>query len=218
MIKSKDVKILINHQKLDQLRSKNQPALFLDRDGVIIKEKHYLKEPNLVELEHGIKELINKSLKANWLIVIITNQSGIDKGLFGWKEYEQVTNQMLNLLGENNYPTGIYANSQAFQKTNNCWRKPSPNMLFQASKDLNIDLRKSILIGDRLSDLKAGINAGLLKTYHLASGHGKKERNEVLKYISKLSEEDKKTEFTKILCIESLMDLPNNLFGTSLND
>ena len=85
MIKSKDVKILINHQKLDQLRLKYQSALFLDRDGVIIKEKHYLKEPNLVELEIGIKELINKSLKANWLIVIITNQSGIDKGLFGWK-------------------------------------------------------------------------------------------------------------------------------------
>ena len=218
MIKSRDVKILINHQKLDQLRSKYQPALFLDRDGVIIKEKHYLKEPNLVELEIGIKELINKSLKANWLIVIITNQSGIDKGIFGWKEYDQVTNQMLNLLGENNYPTGIYANSQAFQKTNNCWRKPSPNMLFQASKDLNIDLKKSILIGDRLSDLKAGINAGLLKTYHLASGHGKKERNEVLNYISKLSEEGKKNKLTKILCIDSLMDLPNNLFGTSLND
>ena len=218
MIKSKDVKILINHQKLEQLRLAYQPALFLDRDGVIIKEKHYLKEPNLVELEIGIKELINKSLKANWLIVIITNQSGIDKGLFGWKEYEQVTNQMLNLLGKNNCPTAIYANSQAFQKTNNCWRKPSPNMIFQASKDLNIDLKKSILIGDRLSDLKAGINAGLFKTYHLASGHGKKERKEVLKYISKLSDEGKKNKFTQNLCIDSLMDLPNNLFGTSLND
>ena len=215
MKKSKDIKILINKEKLVEVNSKYQPALFLDRDGVVIKEMHHIKDPELVKLEFGIKELISKCYEFNWLTIIITNQSGIGRGFFTWNEYEEVTQQMLNLLGKENRPTAIYANSQVSQKIKDCWRKPSPNMLFQASKDLKIDLKNSILIGDRLSDLKAGINAGLSRTYHIGTGHGKKERVKVLKYFLDISHKNKCKEFVDNLYIESLNDLPNNLFEKS---
>lgn len=216
MSKTKDIKILVKRKELFEIRSKYKPALFLDRDGVIIKEMNHIKDPNLVRLESGVKDLISKTLSSDWLIIIITNQSGIGRGLFSWNEYEEVTKQMLYLLGEKNYPTAIYANSQIEQKINNCWRKPSPNMLFQAAEDLNINLKKSILIGDRLSDLKAGINAGLSKTFHLTTGHGRKERAEVLDYFSEHMQKGQFSDLTINLCINTLNDLPNDLFESYL--
>ena len=89
-------------------------------------------------------------------------------------------------------------------------------MILQACKDLKIDLKNSILIGDRLSDLQAGINAGLLKTYHIETGHGKKERLKVLKYFEDESNKNKFKEFVENVCIASLNDLPNNLFEKNI--
>ena len=85
-------------------------------------------------------------------------------------------------------------------------------MLLQASQDFNINLEKSILIGDRLSDVKAGINAGLSIIYHTATGHGKDERSDVEKYIYGFSDKTINNKSPKIFLIQSLEDLPDNLF------
>jgi len=161
----------------------NKPALFLDRDGVIIKERHYLCEPDKVELHKGAARLIKAHKNKKQAIFVITNQSGIGRGLFGWKDYELVTDRLIELLGIEAAPTAIYANgyrpNQGYEK----WRKPNQGMLLEACKDFKIDLTQSILIGDRLSDLIAGIKAGLKEVIHVATGHGQSERSMVLEFI-----------------------------------
>ena len=81
-----------------------------DRDGVLIEERHYLCDPNEGSLHPGSKELVQTAHEMKWAIVIVTNQSGIARGFFGWPDYERVTDRMLKLLGTSVPLAGIYAN------------------------------------------------------------------------------------------------------------
>jgi len=155
---------------------KGKPALFLDRDGVVIEDKHYLYDPQLVELCSGAKEIIEAAKSKGHAVVLITNQSGISRGLFSWDDYHRVTVKMLDFLGKKAKPTAIYANAYGPNQSQQSWRKPNPGMLLEAARDIGIDLNKSTIIGDRLSDLKAGANAGLSGLIHVLTGHGHKER------------------------------------------
>ena len=87
-----------------------RPALFLDRDGVIIKDLDYISDPNDVTLEGGILELLFNAYIADWKVVVITNQSGISRGFFDWSDYDKVTRQMMKLLGKPTKISAIYAN------------------------------------------------------------------------------------------------------------
>ena len=160
-------------------RHNNQPALFLDRDGVVIEDKHHLCDPKLVDLCPGAQEVIEAANSKGWAVVIITNQSGISRGFFGWDDYHCVTDQMLKLLGNKATPTAIYANGYGPNQSHQAWRKPNPGMLLQAANNLGLDLSQSSIIGDRLSDLKAGANAGLSELIHVLTGHGQKERSQI---------------------------------------
>ena len=173
---------ILNPLDLSQPRKKAN-CLFLDRDGVVIEECNYLKDPSRVKIEVGLIPLINYFKEINWKIVIITNQSGIGRDMYGWKEYEKVTNKMLYLLGANSVPDAIYANSELPGSEDNpvSWRKPSPNMIFEARDKFDLDLSSSILIGDRLSDIHSAINAGVACAYHILTGHGINDRELVLK-------------------------------------
>ena len=153
-----------------------QPALFLDRDGVLIEDRHHLCDPDQVELCPGALSLVNHANQQGWPVVVITNQSGIARGYFDWDAYERVTDRLLALLGPNAPIAAIYANGHGPDAPSNSWRKPSPAMLLAASKELNLDLSRSLLIGDRLSDLEAGARAGLPWLVHVLSGHGLEER------------------------------------------
>tara|TARA_B100000965_G_scaffold406804_1_gene448844 strand:- start:12375 stop:12980 length:606 start_codon:yes stop_codon:yes gene_type:complete len=168
-----------NISPIRKRKDKKKPCLFLDRDGVIIEDKHYLSCPSEVNLITGSSETISKFKDKGWLIVIITNQSGIDRKILSWSDYHKVTKKMINLLGKKSLPNAIYANSDLpGSETNvNSWRKPSPQMILIAESDYQIDLSKSILVGDRLSDIECAYNAGLKIAYHVLTGHGNKERN-----------------------------------------
>ena len=176
------------------------PAIFLDRDGVVIKDCHHIRDPKKVVLLDGVIDLIQKANLKGWLVVIITNQSGISRGIFSWKDYEMVTARMLDLIGKNIIINAIYANGYADNTEEAQWRKPSPGMIYQASLDLNIDLNNSILFGDRLTDLLAGERAGLKEVIHLLTGHGREERLNVIKS----KEESKESLKTKVLLIDDL--------------
>ncbi|MDC3232465.1 HAD-IIIA family hydrolase, partial [Prochlorococcus sp. AH-716-A09] len=117
---------------------------------------------------------------SGWIIVIITNQSGINKKFLSWNDYYQVTRKMISLFHFGNPFAAIYANSSETNEGFESWRKPSPEMILQASRDLPIDLSKSILIGDRQSDLQAGFNAKIPNLFHVKTGHGEKERETIL--------------------------------------
>ena len=161
----------------------NKPALFLDRDGVVIEDKHYISNPELVELCPGAKELITETKKQGNAVILVTNQSGIARGLFGWRDYQLVTERMLELLGGAATPTAIYANGYGPSQSYESWRKPNPGMLVKAAKDLGVDLKRSTIIGDRLSDLQTGANAGLTQLIHVLTGQGHKERQLIQKAI-----------------------------------
>ena len=183
MIKSNDINFkLFNKNKL---RNVNSPCLFLDRDGVIIKDLHYLSDPSKVVLEKGIKELIVKAKNIGWEIAIVTNQSGIYRGYFSWDDYEAVNQKMIDLLEIPNPFSGIFACGANPENKASKYRKPSPEMIFDLSKKLSLDLNKSILIGDRLSDLIAGCRANLKALYHVKTGHGYEERDAIKKMTNK---------------------------------
>ena len=161
-------------------------CLFLDRDGVIIKDCHYIKEPNMVVLHSGAKELFQRCSILNLPIVIVTNQSGISRGILDWRDYSAITEKMLDLLDYPSSLVGIYANANSDQKpSEEDWRKPGGGMLQAASKDMGICINKSVMMGDRLSDLIAGANAGVQAVVHVLTGHGVKERQLVLRHMDK---------------------------------
>ena len=77
---------------------RSTPALFLDRDGVLIEDRHYLCDPNEVSLCPGSNKLLKIANQMGWAVVVITNQSGIARGYFDWSDYERVTDRLLCLL------------------------------------------------------------------------------------------------------------------------
>ena len=211
-------KYIYNSPNKKDLQRK-KPAIFFDRDGVLIKDCHYLSCPSKVKLEIGVKEIIRYAKSQNWIIIVITNQSGISRGFFTWDDYDKVTKKFLNILGLPNQIDAIYANGYSLDK-DSYWRKPNPGMIFEAMKEFNIDLEKSILIGDRLSDLQCASRAGLNILFHVMTGHGLRERELIIKKTLKngnsfyknrnhliFKEEDK---CSKLFLLENLIEFPHD--------
>ena len=142
-------------------------ALFLDRDGVINIEKDYLYKIDDFEFVDGVFELCKYYQNLGFIIIIITNQSGIARKYYTEKDFNLLTQWMNNEF----YINGIEIKKVYFcphhpEISGECdCRKPNPEMLIQASKEFSIDLKNSIIVGDKESDIEAGLNAGLSKTY-----------------------------------------------------
>lgn len=204
------------HERRRLLRAPYQtptPALFLDRDGVVIEEKHYLCNPNEVSLCPGSKELIKAAHEMKWAIVVITNQSGIARGFFDWSDYERATDRLLKLLGASAPLAGIYANGHGPDAPAESWRKPSPAMLLEASRELNLDLKQSLLIGDRLSDLEAGARSGLQRVIHVLTGHGQSERASIKAWAERQRKGFSQNQKTELWFLDSLLEFPTSLFS-----
>ena len=190
-----------------------RPALFLDRDGVLIEDKHHLSNPNDVVLCPGAKALVRQAGQAGWPVVIITNQSGIARGYFDWAAYEQVTDRILEILGTAAPLAAIYANGYSIDAPLCSWRKPSPAMLLAAALDLKLDLNRSLLVGDRLSDLMAGAGAGLHWLGHVQTGHGQQERNKVMEWHQQNERVSTGTAAIKLKLLRNLCDFPLELLS-----
>ena len=184
------------------------PALFLDRDGVLIEDKHYLSDPDQVVLCPGVKALLKEAKTQKYPVVVITNQSGIARRHFDWQAYQRVTDRLLQLLDSFDSLAAIYANGYGPDAPVDSWRKPSPAMLRAAASDLNLDLSRSLLIGDRLSDLKAGARAGLAWLGHVHTGHGAKERPAVKHWISQRKLITSNNQLIKLEYLRTLLDFP----------
>jgi len=185
-----------------------RPALFLDRDGVLIEDKHHIRDPGEVELCPGAQLLLQQAHQQSWPVVVITNQSGIERGYFDWDAYERVNDRLLELLGGSAPVAAIYANGHGPQASPTSWRKPSPGMLLAAADDLNIDLNRSILVGDRLSDLQAGASACLPCLVHVLSVHGKRERPAVEQWAGECAHNTSKNLDFELVLAESLLNFP----------
>lgn len=167
----------------------SRPAIFLDRDGVIIKDKHFIYLKEDVELEDGVNNLFKLANSLNIPIIIITNQSGISRGFFKWDDYLEVTDAMIKEIEPVNTLIAIFANGLNSDAPLHSWRKPSPLMIQNASFSLNIELANSIIIGDRLTDLISGLNAGIVNLIHVKTGHGKSERKKIQTYFDNLNDD-----------------------------
>lgn len=162
-----------------------RPALFLDRDGVLIEERNYLADPAGVALIAGGAGVVASARAAGWAVVVVSNQSGIGRGYLDWPTHLQIEDRMLALMAASG--AGIDASlacpfhPQALPpyRGDHGWRKPRPGMLLAAADALRIDLPRSCIVGDRASDLEAGRAAGLRLAFHVATGHGARERDRV---------------------------------------
>lgn len=156
------------------------PALFLDRDGVIIEEKNYIADPNEVRLLPGIPELIRAARSAGIAVIEITNQAGIGRGYYGWKEFMQVEDRVTAVLAASGaHLDAVFAcpfhpqSLPPYDCPDHPWRKPQPGMLIEASRLLNLDLRQSTLAGDKAADQEAARGAGLPYGIHVLTGYGR---------------------------------------------
>ncbi len=142
-------------------------ALFLDRDGVINVEKDYLYKIEDFEFIDGIFDLCKYYEKLGFIIVVVTNQSGIARGFYTEDDFEILTSWMIDeFLKKDVVISKVYHCPHHTKISGECsCRKPNPGMLLQASKDLDINLSESIIVGDKERDIEAGIAAGLNSTF-----------------------------------------------------
>lgn len=160
------------------LGSDGKPALFLDRDGVLIRDAGYLADPAGVELLPGAGELVRIANRANVPVIVVTNQSGIGRGLFSWRQFLAVNRRMSDLLVSEHGATLSAVIACGWSPDNppdqavlrRRWRKPGPGMLLAARSHYGIDLARSWLVGDRLSDVRAAVAAGLAGAILLKPG------------------------------------------------
>jgi D-glycero-D-manno-heptose 1,7-bisphosphate phosphatase len=145
------------------------PALFLDRDGVVNVDHGYVHRVDQFEFLPGIFELARfVAQDLRWPIVVVSNQSGIGRGLFDEAAYAALTAWMCERFQEQQAPIArAYhcpyhpEHGVGDYRCDHDWRKPKPGMILQAAADLDLDLSCSVLIGDRLSDIEAAAAAGI---------------------------------------------------------
>jgi len=141
-------------------------GLFLDRDGTINADLGYLSDPDRLRLIPGAAEAIKMASERSFRVIVVSNQSGIARGLFTKDQSDAVNERLLALLGaQSAEPDGIYICPHhpdfGREEGADCQcRKPAPGLLLRAAAEHRIDLGKSFMVGDRLSDILAGQAAG----------------------------------------------------------
>lgn len=145
-----------------------RPALFLDRDGVINIDHAYVFTQEQFEFIDGIFELCRYAKELGYLIFVITNQAGIGRGYYTEQQFLEFTEWMCGVFAAKGaaidkvyfcpfhpeYGIGQYKKDSPF-------RKPGPGMILQAAQEFGVDLKSSVLVGDKESDIKAGLAAGV---------------------------------------------------------
>ena len=150
-----------------------RPAIFLDRDGVLIVEKDFLVDPDDIEFyPETIRAL--SAIKDDYIKIVVSNQSGITRGYFTSEDVERINSEISKLLGAQ----GIVIDAWLFcphgpEDECSC-RKPRPGMILRAAEKFNIDLKKSWIMCDKSSDIEAGKASGI-KTVLVKTGYGGSE-------------------------------------------
>lgn len=147
-------------------------AVFLDRDGTLNVDKQYLSDPEQLELIPGVGPALKRLQDAGFLLVIVTNQSGIGRGYYTEENMHAVNRRLITLLAPLGVRfTKIYYSPEAPEQPS-VGRKPSPAFLFAARDDLAVDLTRSFMVGDKVIDLECGWNAGVQQSILVRTGYG----------------------------------------------
>lgn len=152
-------------------------AVFLDRDGVINIDNGYVSQIDDFQFIDGVIEACQTLKEKGYLLVVITNQSGIARGYFSEEQFHTLTEWMDWSMADRGVDLdGIYycphhsEKGLGEYKVDCSCRKPKPGMLLNAIEDLNIDIENSFLVGDKVSDLQAGLAAGIKKNMLVRTG------------------------------------------------
>lgn len=171
-----------------------QKAIFLDRDGTINKYVGFLRNIDDFEMIEGVSEAIKQINQSGYLAIVVTNQPVIARGEVTWEELHEIHKKMETLLGKDGaYIDGIYicphhpdkgfeGERPEYKFDCDC-RKPKPGLLLQAAKDFNINLSKSIMIGDSERDTKAGVAADCKFSLLLQTNNPNSLLNEIERLI-----------------------------------
>lgn len=156
----------------------SRKAAFIDRDGVLNEERAYVYRAEDFEFAPGAVAALRRLKAAGYLLVVVTNQSGIARGLYSEADYHALTRHMRERLEAE----GIHLDAveycphlpdapvERYRLQCDC-RKPRPGMLNRAIRALDIDARASFLVGDRLSDIEAGRAAGIGRCFLVRTGY-----------------------------------------------
>jgi len=177
---SPESSILETAARLKGAPNEGRPAAFLDRDGTIVVERNYLSDPEQVELIPGAAGALRALGEAGYALVIMTNQSGIARGLYTEAEFRAVQERVEALLAAEGVELdGVYHCPHHPDFTGPCeCRKPGLGMYRRAARELGLDLARSVYIGDRVSDV---VPAQLLggKGILVRTGYGADEASRV---------------------------------------
>jgi D-glycero-D-manno-heptose 1,7-bisphosphate phosphatase len=147
-------------------------AVFLDRDGTLIVEKHYLHRPEDVEIFPGAGAALRRLAEAGFKLIVVTNQSGIGRGYFTLAEAERVNARVAREFARDGVEFAkTYIAPEAPDQPSR-GRKPSPQFLFDAREEFGLDLAQSFMVGDKLIDLECGWNAGVKASILVRTGYG----------------------------------------------
>lgn len=168
-------------------------ALFLDRDGVINVDHGYVCRPEDFDFIEGVFDLVAAAHRQGYLVVVVTNQAGIGRGYYSEAEFHALTDWMrARFVERDGYIDAVYFcpfhpehGVGEYRRESGC-RKPAPGMLLQAGRELDIDFGKSILVGDKPSDMAAGRAAGVGILLHF--GGDEDEKDGSLRPIGSLAE------------------------------
>ena len=152
-------------------------AVFLDRDGVINVDSGYVGDWDSFLFLPGVIEAMRRLCEAGYALVIVTNQSGIGRGFYTEEDFHVLTECMLDELSRHGVSiAGVYfcphlpqAMLPHYRKACDC-RKPKPGLIHRALEELDIDLTRSAMVGDRDSDMQAALAAGIPHRYQVVSG------------------------------------------------
>ncbi|MCB4792494.1 MAG: HAD family hydrolase [Elusimicrobia bacterium] len=155
-------------------RDKKNIAVFIDRDGTIVKERHYLRKVKDIKLLSGVIKALKLLKDRDFKIVIVTNQSGIGRGYLTEKKLKQINNYLIKLLKRKGAGVDALYYCPHLPDDGCICRKPKLGMIEKAKKKFNLDLKRSFSIGDHTNDFLLGQNMGGTGIFIL-TGHGKEE-------------------------------------------
>ena len=167
----------------------SQRALFLDRDGVINREKNYLYKKEDFEFIDGIFELCHFYQNLGYKIIVVTNQSGIARGFYNEDKFHELTSWMVGQFDKKGlHVSKVYYCPHHPKISGECrCRKPEIGMFLDAKEEFDIDLINSLMVGDNERDIEAAQKAGILKTYFFDE-YNKTTTSKASKIVHKLEE------------------------------
>jgi len=150
----------------------SSPAVFLDRDGTLNVERHYLHNPDALEIFPGTGAALRRLMDAGFALFIVTNQSGIGRGYYTEADMHAVNERLAEMLSTDGVRFEKIYFAPESPEAESPGRKPSPKFLHEAAAEFGVDLARSYMIGDKLLDLQCGWNAGVKQSILVRTGYG----------------------------------------------